>query len=396
MGFNNHSVIIQFKFHSLDKYCYVFNRILYNYFYLLLKAFYFLCKMSKKADNQNFSIPIITTQLRLETELNHYPPENIFILADENTVGLLPHLINTISKLQSAFIIEIASGEVNKNIETCLNIWQKLSKNQVNKKALIINLGGGVITDLGGFVASTYKRGIDFLNIPTTLLAMTDAAIGGKTGVDLDNFKNQVGIISSPIGIYYDSNFLSTLPKNELVSGFAEVLKHGLVKSKSYWKKCTNISFDNLNWEDVILGSVEIKCGVVKRDPYEKGERRLLNFGHTIGHAIETFMMNQSTPILHGEAVAIGIICESYISTKMAKLSKTEFEEITTNISKLFPKIELKKSTFSNLIELMKNDKKNISNEINFSLLDSIGNGIYNQNCSEEMIINSLSYYAES
>lgn len=351
--------------------------------------------MSKKADNQSFNIPIITTQLELKTELNTYPTENIFILVDENTAALLPNLIKTISKIQNASIIEIPSGEANKTIETCIKIWKTLSDNQVNKKGLLINLGGGVITDLGGFVASTFKRGINFLNIPTTLLAMTDAAIGGKTGVDLDNFKNQIGIINSPVGIYYDSNFLSTLPKNELISGFAEVLKHGLIKSNSYWSKCTNISFDDLNWEEVILGSVEIKCGVVKRDPYEKGERRLLNFGHTIGHAIETFMMNQSTPILHGEAVAIGIICESYISTKMAKLSKVELEEITTNISKLFPKIELKKSTFSNLIELMKNDKKNISNEINFSLLDSIGSGIFNQSCSEEMIIESLSYYTE-
>ena len=351
--------------------------------------------MSKKAVNQSFNIPIITTQLELQTELNTYPTESIFILVDENTSALLPNLIKTISKLQNASIIEIPSGEANKTIETCINVWKTLSDNQVNKNALLINLGGGVITDLGGFVASTFKRGINFLNIPTTLLAMTDAAIGGKTGVDLDNFKNQIGIISSPIGIYYNQKFLSTLPKNELISGFAEVLKHGLVKSKPYWNKCTKISFDDLNWEEVILGSVEIKCGVVKRDPYEKGERRLLNFGHTIGHAIETFMMNQSTPILHGEAVAIGIICESYISTKMAKLSKSELEEITLNISKLFPKIELKKATFSNLIELMKNDKKNISNEINFSLLDSIGNGIYNQNCSEEMIIDSLSYYTE-
>jgi len=351
--------------------------------------------MSKKADNQSFNIPIITTQLEFETELNTYPTENIFILVDENTAALLPNLIKTISKLQNATIIEIPSGEANKTIETCIDIWKTLSDNQVNKKGLLINLGGGVITDLGGFVASTFKRGINFLNIPTTLLAMTDAAIGGKTGVDLDNFKNQIGIINSPVGIYYDSNFLSTLPKNELISGFAEVLKHGLVNSNSYWSKCTNISFENLNWEEVILGSVEIKYGIVKRDPYEKGERKLLNFGHTIGHAIETFMMNQSTPILHGEAVAIGIICESYISTKIAKLSKAELEEITTHISKLFPKIELKKSTFSNLIELMKNDKKNISNEINFSLLDSIGSGIFNQSCSEEMIIESLSYYIE-
>ena len=342
-----------------------------------------------------FVTPIISTEKELKTLLDNFKPKSTFILADENTVKLISVITDMIPMIKDAEIIEIKSGEKNKNLEVCHNIWQHLSNNNVSKNALIINLGGGVITDLGGFVASTFKRGIDFLNIPTTLLAMTDAAIGGKTGVDLDNFKNQIGIISSPIGIYHNQKFLSTLPKNELVSGFAEVLKHGLVKSKSYWSKCTNISFDKLNWEEVILGSVEIKCDVVKRDPKETGERRLLNFGHTIGHAIETFMMNQSTPILHGEAVAIGIICESYISTKIAKLSKAELEEITTNISKLFPKIELKESTFLTLIELMRNDKKNISNEINFSLLDSIGKGIFNQSCPEEMIIEALSYYTE-
>jgi 3-dehydroquinate synthase len=351
--------------------------------------------MLSSENKTELATPIISTEKELKTLLDNFDSKSTFILADENTVKLIPVIADIHPIIKDAEIIEIKSGEKNKNLEVCHNVWQHLSNNNVPKNALLINLGGGVITDLGGFVASTFKRGINFLNIPTTLLAMTDAAIGGKTGVDLDNFKNQIGIISSPIGIYYNQKFLSTLPKNELISGFAEVLKHGLVKSKSYWSKCTKISFDDLNWEEVILGSVEIKCGVVKRDPNEKGERRLLNFGHTIGHAIETFMMNQLTPILHGEAVAIGIICESYISTKIAKLSKSELEEITTNISKLFPKIELKKSTFSNLIELMQNDKKNISNEINFSLLDTIGNGIYNQSCSEEMIIDSLSYYTE-
>jgi len=351
--------------------------------------------MENSFDKEELFIPILTNKLELDNILNEFEPKSTFILVDENTLKLVDLLRNTHSCLKESTLIKIKSGEQNKNLDTCQYIWKYFSDNNVSKNALLINLGGGVITDLGGFVASTFKRGINFLNIPTTLLAMTDAAIGGKTGIDLDNFKNQIGIISSPIGIYYNQEFLSTLPKKELVSGFAEVLKHGLVKSKSYWNKCTDISFEKLNWEEVILGSVEIKCDVVKRDPNEKGERRLLNFGHTIGHAIETFMMNQSTPILHGEAVAIGIICESYISTKMAKLSKVELEEITTNISKLFPKIELKKSTFSNLIELMKNDKKNIANEINFSLLDGIGKGIFNQNCSEEMIMESLAFYTE-
>ena len=188
-----------------------------------------------------FVTPIISTEEELKALLDYFKSKSTFILADENTVKLISVIADISPMIKDAEIIEIKSGEKNKNLEVCHNIWQYLSNNQVNKKALIINLGGGVITDLGGFVASTYKRGIDFLNIPTTLLAMTDAAIGGKTGVDLDNFKNQVGMISSPIGIYYDSNFLSTLPKNELISGFAEVLKHGLVKSKSYWKNALTL-----------------------------------------------------------------------------------------------------------------------------------------------------------
>lgn len=339
--------------------------------------------------------PIISTEKELKTLLGKHESKSTFILVDENTVKLIPVIAEISPKIKECEVIEIQSGEKNKNLDVCQNIWQHLSKNNVSKNALIINLGGGVITDLGGFVASTFKRGINFLNIPTTLLAMTDAAIGGKTGIDLDNFKNQIGIISSPIGIYYNQEFLTTLPKNELVSGFAEVLKHGLVKSKTYWEECTTISFAQLDWQEVILGSVEIKCGVVKRDPTEKGERRLLNFGHTIGHAIETFMMNESTPILHGEAVAIGMVCESYISTKIAKLSLAELDQIKNNILKVFPKIELKTATFSTLIELMKNDKKNISNEINFSLLNSIGSGVFNQTCSEEIILESLSYYTD-
>jgi len=349
--------------------------------------------MSQKTTNVGLSIPVLRTEKELNNLLEKYNTNSIFILVDENTFKLIPVLNNNVSKLKKASIIKIKSGEENKNIETSLKIWKHLSDKQVNRNALIINLGGGVITDLGGFVASTFKRGIDFLNIPTTLLAMTDAAIGGKTGIDLDNFKNQIGIISSPIAIYYNQEFLSTLSLQQLKSGFAEVLKHGLITNKDYWKSCTEKSFEDLNWEEVILGSVEIKCAIVKNDPNEKGERRLLNFGHTIGHAIETFMMNQNTPILHGEAVAIGMICESYISEKTASLQKTELDEIGSEILKLFPKVELNKSIFKTLIELMKNDKKNISNEINFTLLNSIGNGIFNQSCPEEIIIDSLTYY---
>jgi len=349
--------------------------------------------MSKSTNNLTHLIPVISTKDNLQKVLDNKEICSIYILADENTVKLVSILHNIAPLLKDATIIEIKSGETNKNISTCIHVWQTLSNNQVNKNALLINLGGGVITDLGGFVASTFKRGIDFLNIPTTLLAMTDAAIGGKTGVDLDNFKNQIGLINSPIGIYYNSEFLYTLPEKELKSGFAEVLKHGLISNKAYWSDCTKTKFSDLDWDKVISGSIKIKSTIVQQDPNEKGERKLLNFGHTIGHAIETFMMNRNTPILHGEAVAIGMICESFLSGHSTGLPKEDLKEITEKITTIFPKINMDKSSFPALIELMKNDKKNMSNEINFSLLKTIGKGVFNQNCEEELIKASLEYY---
>lgn len=322
-----------------------------------------------------------------------YPKDQIHILVDENTSAILPLLKVKIPEITGIKEIIISSGEKNKNIDTVIDIWTFLSSKNITRNSLLINLGGGVITDMGGFIASTYKRGIDFINIPTTLLAMVDASVGGKTGIDLDNFKNQVGLFAQPKGIYCDVVFLNSLPQTELISGFAEVLKHGLVKDKSYWNHCTKTDFNSINWKDVISKSIDIKIEIVNNDPSEQGERKLLNFGHTIGHGIETFMMNQSTPILHGEAVAIGMICESYLSVQSATLSKEDLKEITEQILTIFSKIDINKSSFDTLIELMKNDKKNISNEINFSLLNAIGNGIFNQSCSEDLIKESLEYY---
>jgi len=355
--------------------------------------FLFFVNMSNYTDNTHTIFPILKTEKQLQRILKNYHSESVFILVDENTLPLIQIIQKIHTSLLGASIIEIKSGEAHKNIETCVRIWQKLSEKQINRNGLLINFGGGVITDLGGFVASTYKRGLDFLNIPTTLLAMTDAALGGKTGIDLDNFKNQIGVINSPVGIYYNTIFLSSLPKKELISGFAEVLKHGLISDKKYWLECSNTPLKDLDWDMVISGSIMIKSEIVKRDPLEKGERKLLNFGHTIGHAIESFMMNNDTPILHGEAVAAGMICESYLSKEIIGLKEEELKEITNSISFIFPKIKLDTSSFDAVIELMKNDKKNTSNDINFTLLKSIGDGTFNQHCSVELIKKSLAYY---
>lgn len=329
----------------------------------------------------------------LDSLLKNYSTEQIFILVDENTQLFTKHLFESTPKLNDVTYIEIKSGEENKNIATATHIWSTLSNKQTRRDSILINLGGGVITDIGGFCASTYKRGIDFINIPTTLLAMVDASVGGKTGIDLDNFKNQVGLFAEPKGVFCDKTFLKTLPQPELISGFAEVLKHGLIKDKEYWKYCTETEFEKLDWDNVIFNSIRIKKTVVENDPNEKGERKLLNFGHTIGHAIETFMMNKSTPILHGEAVAVGMICESYISSKTTSLPQVDLEETTKEILRLFPKVKLEKASFNDLIQLMKNDKKNTSEDINFTLLKTIGEGVFNQHCSTELIKEALSYY---
>ena len=235
-----------------------------------------------------------------------------------------------------------------------------------------------MIGDMGGFCAATYKRGIDFIQIPTTLLAMTDASIGGKLGVDLLALKNQIGLFTNPKSVLIYPDFLESLPLNQLKSGFAEVLKHALIANKNLWNEILNTSFEKLNWNEIILLSVEIKNKIVLSDPKEKGERRKLNFGHTFGHAIESFYLKKSTPILHGQAIALGMLIES----KMSSLSESEKVEITAFILSNFtlPYNPAKKQ----LIDFMRNDKKNSDEKINFTLLDGIGSCTINNFFSED------------
>lgn len=320
---------------------------------------------------------------------------DVVVLVDENTLKYCwPLLINENPSLSKAEIIEIESGEQNKNISICYQIWETLSQFNANRNTLFINLGGGVICDLGGFIASTYKRGIPFINIPTTLLAQVDASIGGKTGVDLNQQKNMVGTFSQAQNTIIFPGFLSTLPQNQLTSGFAEMLKHALISDKNYWEELIQIDAKKLARKE-IEHSVKIKSEIVEADTFEKGERKTLNFGHTIGHAVESYSLeNPDYSLLHGEAVAIGMICESYLSNQFNTLSNKEFEIIEKNILKHFPKYNhLETIHFHRLIELMKNDKKNSSNKINFTLLNKIGEASFNHEIEIEQIITSLEYY---
>ena len=336
------------------------------------------------------------------TSLNQHIKENnfskIFILVDENThLHCLPKFMENLETDKTIEIIEIESGEINKTIDTCVGVWNTLSELDADRKSLMINIGGGVITDLGGFVACTFKRGITYINVPTSLLSMVDASVGGKTGVDLGSLKNQIGVISNPDLVLIDTKYLDTLPKEQMRSGLAEMLKHGLITGESYWGKFQDLSKLSLNdIDELIHESVIIKRNVVVEDPFENGLRKTLNFGHTLGHAIESYFLSNSnkTTLLHGEAIIIGMILASYISTKIAGLDK----DITLNIKKLFlslyDKVEIKESDYPIIIELLKYDKKNNHGNINFVLLESIGTCKLDCLVDNDTIIDAFKFYA--
>ena len=316
----------------------------------------------KKIDASNYSIWVGEESLS-KLEVKSY--SKVAILVDENTKK---YCLNKIPKIDQAIIIEIPSGEKNKNINTCNLIWKKLTHHAFDRNSILINLGGGVIGDIGGFCASAYKRGIDFIHIPTTLLAMADASIGGKVAVNFENFKNQIGLFANPKSVLIDTSFLNTLPEIELRSGFAEIVKHALISDKDLWNTIIDTPFQNLNWQDMIQLSVELKNKITLNDPKENNERKKLNFGHTFGHAIESYYLKKRTPILHGQAIFIGMILEAEISN----LSKTEKNEIKNYILSNFS-LPYRPSK-EKLLFFLQNDKKNNNEKINFSLLNGIGN----------------------
>tara|TARA_Y100001958_G_C21225857_1_gene551266 strand:+ start:1275 stop:2336 length:1062 start_codon:yes stop_codon:yes gene_type:complete len=301
----------------------------------------------------------------------------IFILVDGNTnlrcFNVFKKNINNEKKI---FKILIDTGEGFKNLETCKKIWDFLSTNGCDRNSLLLNLGGGVVTDIGGFVASTIKRGIDFINVPTTLLSMVDASLGGKTGVNFNGLKNQIGIFKHPIFILIDLNFLDTLPNLEIRNGFSEMIKHGLIYNVNHWNELFKINIPNIdNIKDHIFSSILIKNSIVLEDPYEKSIRKILNFGHTIGHAIESyFLLNKKTKTLsHGHSIAIGMIIESYISNKILNFNLDEINKIKIIFSSVFSKVIFTKKDINEIIDLLNHDKKNFDGRINFVLLKKIG-----------------------
>jgi 3-dehydroquinate synthase len=318
----------------------------------------------------------------------------VFILTDENTgVHCLPIIKQQLDVLDNFDIIEVNAGEESKTIDFCIGIWKMLIDFGADRKALMINLGGGVITDMGGFVASTYKRGIDFVQVPTTLLSQVDASVGGKTGVDVDGIKNIIGTFTQPRAVFMNAEFLNTLPDRQILSGLAEMLKHGLIIDAEYWHqlKTSNLSLPSAQ---LIHRSVQIKNEVVIEDPHEKGIRKALNFGHTIGHAVETYsLLNDADPLSHGEAIAIGMICEAWLSNCKAGLPDNELVEITEVLNGLYPKYDINESIFPTLLEHMLKDKKNQNGKINCTLLKRIGQYSIDNICTADELSNSLRYY---
>lgn len=335
------------------------------------------------------------------TDLNQLILQNkyskIFVLVDENTNEFcLPEFLPLLATDTAIEIIEIESGEENKNIQTCTEVWSILTDLGADRRSVLLNLGGGVITDLGGFVASTFKRGIDFINVPTTLLGMVDASVGGKNGVDLGALKNQIGTITNPKLVVIDTRFLATLPQNQMRSGLAEMLKHGLIADENYWNQFSNLAEkDSAELDQLIHEAICIKNNIVTQDPTELGIRKALNFGHTLGHAIESYFLENEnkTTLLHGEAIAIGIVLESYLSLKKKLITSEDYLHIKNTIKSIFETVEISENDLAPICDLLIHDKKNEYGKVQFVLLEGIGSVKLNQEVTIELIMSAFEDY---
>ena len=333
----------------------------------------------------------ISESLATFFDQNEY--SHIAILVDEFTNKYCLPIIQDL--LPSNFTkILIKSGEHHKNLATCEQVWDRMTKANMDRHSLLVNLGGGVIGDLGGFCASTYKRGIDFIQIPTTLLAQVDASVGGKLGIDFHGLKNHIGVFQLPKAVLIDPKFIDTLSIQQKKSGFAEIIKHCLIRDEKEWSAIRQQSFEELDLSKLIAHSVAIKEAVVLEDPKEAGLRKILNFGHTLGHAIETYLLDKGKrKILHGEAIAIGMIVEAFISHQRDLISLQELEEIESYLFENYGRVKLHPEEISKIIALTAQDKKNKGKEIRFSLLTGIGDCGYDIPVSASEMKKAIQYY---
>ncbi len=333
----------------------------------------------------------------IQQDISQFLKESKFtklgVIADSNTIHACYPLIGEALPEHEHFFFE--AGERHKNLATCTQIWQWLTDEGFDRSSLIINLGGGVTGDMGGFCASTYKRGIRFINIPTTLLSQVDASVGGKLGIDFNGYKNHIGVFNEPQAVIISDVFLKTLPLSELRSGYAEVIKHGLISNQDYFNQLKLQEWESQDWSAIIEQSILIKKEVVSQDPKEEGLRKILNFGHTVGHAVESFYLDTDRHLLHGEAIALGMVAEAYLSKKLLGLSTDELDTIINFLHFVYGKISIPTDDLEKILNLCFQDKKNVGKVINCSLLSRIGKCEYNIPVSSEDIIESLNFYNE-
>ena len=323
--------------------------------------------------------------------------DRIFVLVDETTNKLCWSLVKDYLCLKDAQTIIIGATDRRKNLETLVHVWESLQQGKATRHSLLINLGGGMVTDLGGFAASTYKRGINFINIPTTLLAMVDASVGGKTGINFGGLKNEIGVFNDAEFVLLDTNWLQTLDEENIRSGYAEMLKHGLIADETMWAELINFNLAQpnlLQLASMLNKSVRIKERIVTEDPHEKGIRKALNLGHTFGHAFESWAMKRQ-PVLHGYAVAFGLIAELYLATTQTDFPTERMRQTVNFIRAYYGSLPITCNDYPELIELMHHDKKNRGNEINVTLLGGIGDIRIDQTITEEDIKEALDFFRE-
>lgn len=323
--------------------------------------------------------------------------KKLFLLTDSNTVKhCFPIIEESLNKDIPIFTLK--QGEENKHIESVVRVWDFLSSNGADRKSVLINLGGGVLCDLGGFAASTFKRGIDFIHVPTTLLSQVDASVGGKTGVNFKSFKNEIGAFSFPMKVIIDSCFMKTLPQEHILSGYGEMLKHAFIQDADYYEDLKNLNFESgdINYSSLLKlveHSVKIKEKVVLADPMENGLRKILNFGHTIGHAFESYFLGTENELIHGKAVVYGMIMEMYLSQKKLGFPEEKLFEVKAYLNKVYGKLVFGKEDYERLYRLMTHDKKNEDQQINFTLLKDIGESVINQTSVKKEIFESFDFY---
>jgi len=338
----------------------------------------------------NVSIQPLNESLPRLLQENTY--SKVAVLVDENTKKhCYPQLKALLPKHT---LILIRSGEKNKHLATCEKVWKAMTDAAFDRHSLLLNLGGGVIGDMGGFCAATYKRGISFFQIPTTLLSQVDASVGGKPGIDFQGFKNHIGVFQEPRAVLVDAQFLQTLPPAELRSGFAEIIKHCLIADAQKWEYIRKRDFEKQNWPDLIAHSIAIKAEVVRQDPTEKGLRKILNFGHTIGHAVESFYLTQpKKKLLHGEAIAVGMIAEAYLSHQRKLIDLESLEHIEEFIFSVFGRAQMQEADIDQIIPLTLQDKKNRDGKVKAVLLEGVGKAQFDVEISAKEMREALQYY---